>query len=276
MPQVERILSQIEGDHQTLLFSATLDGAVDRLVKRYQHDPVFHEVELPDEESTAMKHRFIGVTDDERVAVSADIAAGPERALLFVRTQRGAKRLVQQLAREGVEATMLHGGMSQGQRERSLQGFKTKSNAVLVATNVAARGIHVDGVDIVIHHDPPEDAKTYLHRSGRTARAGAEGIVVTLVSPEQRREVDMLRRMAGIPEAVVAMRPGDERLTDLASWVPPTEAPRAANDGSRDQPRVGRQGSRWHTGDRRTDSPPTPRRQDGGRRGQYRGYQPAR
>ena len=223
LPQVERILARIERQHQTLLFSATLDGAVDQLVRRYQHDPVFHAVAEAAESAPAITHRFVGVAEADRVAVAAEIAAGPERTLMFVRTQRGADRLAKQLAAEGVSAGVIHGGLSQPQRERALRAFSSGFAPVLVATNVAARGIHVDGIDIVVHHDPPEDAKTYLHRSGRTARAGASGLVVTLVSPEQLRDVNLLRREAGVRETVVAMAPGDARLADLEGWEPPLE-----------------------------------------------------
>ncbi|MBI5289240.1 MAG: DEAD/DEAH box helicase [Chloroflexi bacterium] len=223
LPQVEQILRRIQHEHQTLLFSATLDGAVDALVRRYQKDPVFHEAVTPEEEEPTMLHRFIGVSEEEKVGVAADIASGPNRTLLFVRTQRGAERLVKQLAVKGLEAGALHGGMSQPKRERALAAFSRGTMPVLVATNIAARGIHVDGVDIVVHHDPPEDTKTYLHRSGRTARAGASGIVVTLVAPEQMRDVNILRREAKVSEAVVPMSAGDARLGDLAGWTPPTE-----------------------------------------------------
>src|SRR5487761_2577650 len=149
MPQVERILGQIPGEHQTLLFSATLDGAVDQLVKRHQKDPVFHEFVSTEDDEVTMTHRFIGVADEEKVGVAADIAAGPGRTLMFVSTQRGAERLVRQLDVKGVAAGVIHGGLSQPKRERALHAFASGQNSVLVATNVAARGIHVDGVDIV-------------------------------------------------------------------------------------------------------------------------------
>ena len=228
MPQIERILDGIEEEHQTLLFSATLDGDVDRLVRKYQTDPVYHEAIVSDEEISEIQHRFIGVEPHEKVAVTAAIAAGPERTLLFVRTQRGADRLVNLLDREGIAAGTLHGGMSQNQRERSLRSFSTGRVPVLVATNIAARGIHVDGIDIVVHHDPPEDAKTYLHRSGRTGRQGAAGLVVTLVQPEEMREFNFIRRQAGIRSSVVPMGPTDERLADLSNWEPPIEEERPA------------------------------------------------
>ncbi|MBI5949032.1 MAG: DEAD/DEAH box helicase [Chloroflexi bacterium] len=224
LPQVERILDQIEHQHQTLLFSATLDGDIDRLVRKYQDNPVFHEAVSEEESPLEMKHRFLAVAEDEKVKVAADICAGPERTLLFVRTQRGADRLVKQLATEGVAAGAIHGGLSQPKRERALQSFARGTVPVLVATNIAARGIHVDGVDIVIHHDPPEDSKTYLHRSGRTARAGASGLVVTLVGPDQLRAVNILRRETGVRESVVPMIPGDLRLSDLAGWTPPQDS----------------------------------------------------
>ncbi|MCC7365042.1 MAG: DEAD/DEAH box helicase [Dehalococcoidia bacterium] len=223
LPQVRRILDRIPVRPQTLLFSATLDGEVDALVKRYQREPVFHEVVPEEDAGETMLHRFLGVSDEEKVRVTAAIAAGPERTLLFVRTQRSADRLARQLEREGIEAGVLHGGLSQPRRERALKAFADGTAPVLVATNIAARGIHVDGVDIVVHHDPPEDVKTYLHRSGRTARAGASGMVVTLVSPEQVGDVNLLRRQAGVREAIVPVDAGDPRLADLAAWTPPLE-----------------------------------------------------
>lgn len=223
LPQVRRILDGIGRGHQTLLFSATLDGDVDQLVRRYQHEPAFHEAIATEEETASAEHRFIGVEFRERTSVTAAITAGPERVLVFVRTQRGADRLVDQLAREGVAAVELHGGLSQPQRERALRAFSTGRVTVLVATNVAARGIHVDNIDIVLHYDLPADAKTYVHRSGRTARAGATGMVVTLVLADQLREVGALQQAAGIWEPVVAMRPSDPRLLNLAGWSPSNE-----------------------------------------------------
>ena len=249
MPQVERILEQVEGEHQTLLFSATLDGDVDKLVRRYQKEPIFQEVEADPEEEETMSHRFIGVQEAEKVAVAASIAAGPERTLMFVRTQRGADRLALQLDKEGVRAEALHGGLSQPKRERVLRSFANGSAPVLVATNLAARGLHVDDVNIVVHFDPPEEHKTYIHRSGRTARAGAAGVVVTLVTPAQTRDMDVLRRTAGLRETIVPMNATDPRLADLTAWEPPLEdhsakpvrantgAPAFAGNGGRGQRR---------------------------------------
>ncbi len=241
MPQVERILGRIEQQHQTLLFSATLDGDVDRLVKRHQDNPVRHEVVTGDENIPTMEHRFVGVTSETKVDVAVAITANAKRALLFVRTQRAADRLSRELVVAGIRAGALHGGLSQPQRERALRAFTGGMQPVLVATNIAARGIHVDGVEIVVHYDPPEDAKTYTHRSGRTARAGAEGVVVTLVEPAMAGHVAMLRRHAGIRESVVQMTPDDRRLKDLVAWTPPISEPMAkpASPVSASQPRAG-------------------------------------
>ena len=221
LPQVERILSQVEVEHQTLLFSATLDGDIDQLVRRFQTDPVFIEVEQPEEMVDTMKHRFIGVSEVEKLEVAVAIASGPERTLIFVRTQRNADRLVEQFARLGLRSMALHGGLSQAKRERALSAFQSGWAPVLVATNLAARGIHVDAIETVIHYDFPDEYKAYVHRSGRTARAGASGVVVTLVLPMEERAFADLRRRAGLTETLVAMKPDDERLRDLAGWEPP-------------------------------------------------------
>ncbi|MFN0094499.1 MAG: DEAD/DEAH box helicase [Dehalococcoidia bacterium] len=224
LPQVERILDQVEGDHQTLLFSATLDGAVARLIARYQHDPVHHDVVEQDQGDSPMLHRFIGVDVGRKLDTAVAIASGPERTLFFVRTQRAADRLAIQLSRAGLPVGCIHGRLSQGQRERALHEFSTGVARILVATNIAARGIHVDGIDIVCHYDIPEDVKTYMHRSGRTARAGATGIVVTLVEASEAKDIHSIRREAGVREAIVPIEPDDPRLADLAGWEPPLEA----------------------------------------------------
>ena len=231
LPQVERILKQVEGQPQTLLFSATLDGQVGALVRRYQHDPVHHEVASPTETVETLDQRFIGVSADDKVGVLAEICAGAQRALVFVRTTHGADRLAKQLDGEGLRAGAIHGRLAQGKRERTLATFAAGAAPVLVATNVAARGLHVDGIDVVVHFDPPEDHKTYLHRSGRTARAGEDGLVVTLVLPEQARDVARLQRDAGIDHAIVRMSPDDNRLADLAGWQPPVATPTSPGNG---------------------------------------------
>lgn len=225
LPQVRRILGQIDGKPQTLLFSATLDDAVGALVRQYQQDPVECAVTSDEEEPHELVQRFIGVAAEDRIAVTADIVAGARRALVFCSTTRGADRLVKALAGEGLRADTIHGRRSQSQRERVLAGFATGKVPVLVATNVAARGIHVDDVEVVVHFDAPEDTKVYLHRSGRTARAGAEGLVVTLVVPEMEQLLERLQRDVGTQQAVVTMRPGDSRLGDLRAWEPPLGEP---------------------------------------------------
>ena len=246
LPQVERILDQAPNRKQTLLFSATLDGAIGQLIRKYQRDPIHHEAIVPDEELPTMEHRFVGVDPIQKTQIAAAIAAGPERTIMFTRTQRGAERLERDLGRLGVEAGVIHGGLSQPRRERALHAFSTGRTRVLVATNIAARGIHVDGIDIVVHHDIPEDTKTYLHRSGRTARAGANGMVVTLVEPGQRGAINQLRREANVREAVVEMTPDDPRLGDLNGWQPPLEdlaAARAPRGGQGNfAPRTGEGG----------------------------------
>ncbi len=220
MPQVEWVLRRLERPHQTLLFSATLDGAVDRLVKRYLTDPVHHEVVSDTQTVAAMEHRFIQVHQMDKVKVAAAICRPHEKALVFVRTKRGADRLVEQLGKEGVKAAAIHGDLRQTNRERALADFSSGKLPVLVATDVAARGLHIDGVDVVVHYDPPEDQKAYLHRSGRTARAGSAGIVATLVLWNQVVEAEVIQRRLGLRIPIVEMFSNDARLADLAAWVP--------------------------------------------------------
>ena len=221
MPQVERILKQIEGTPQTLLFSATLDGAIGTLVRKYQHNPTSYEVESETITVDSLEQRFIGVQNDDRLDVASRICASATRALVFVRTTHGADRVAKQLAETGLRTAAIHGRLSQAKRERALEAFSAGQTPVLVATNVAARGLHVDGIDVVIHFDLPEDGKTYLHRSGRTARAGEDGLVVTLVLPEQMRDIAMIQRDAGLDLAIVSMRSDDARLSDLSAWEAP-------------------------------------------------------
>lgn len=224
LPQVERILKRIEGRPQTLLFSATLDGAVGALVRRYQQDPTRHEVASAAPTVDGLEQRFIGVQAEDKIDVASEICAGARRALVFVRTTRAADRVAKRLGRTGLRVAAIHGRLSQNRRESTLEAFRRGDSPVLVATNVAARGLHVDGVDVVVHYDPPEDHKTYLHRSGRTARAGEGGMVVTLVLPEQRPDVAVLQRDGGSNYSVVEMRSGDRRLLDLASWPAPRQS----------------------------------------------------
>jgi superfamily II DNA/RNA helicase len=218
MPQVQKILFRIEREHQTMLFSATLDGAVKRLVDRYMHDPVFHEVAEDEPTVEQMEHRFLLVHQLDKVKVAAAIARGTSRTLVFCRTKRGADRLVSQLRREGVRALAIHGDLRQGAREKALADFTSGKVTVLVATDVAARGIHVDDVEVVVHYDPAEDHKAYLHRSGRTARAGRSGVAVTLMLWNQENEARLVQRRLGLQVPFEEVFSNDPRLADLAAW----------------------------------------------------------
>jgi superfamily II DNA/RNA helicase len=223
MPQVEWVLRRAEQRSQTLLFSATLDGDVDNLVKRYMRDPVRHSVteDMPTVE--AMEHRFLFVHQLDKPKLAAAIARQNYKTLFFVRTKRGADRLAQQLRREGIKAEAIHGDLRQRERERGLAAFGAGTLPALVATDVAARGLHVDDIDVVVHFDPPEDHKAYLHRSGRTARAGKRGVAVTLVLWNQQVEVERIQKRLGIQQPVVEMLSNDPRLGRLAEWDPAVE-----------------------------------------------------
>jgi len=220
LPQVEWILRHVPGQHQTLLFSATLDGVVDTLIKRYQTDPAMHEVVSEQVTVEQMQHRFLQVHDMDKVKVAAAIILNSNRTIVFVRTKRAADRVAENLRREGVEAASIHGDLRQSQREKALKDFSDGKLKALVATDVAARGIHVDEVDVVIHYDPPEDSKAYLHRSGRTARAGAKGVVATLVMWNEELEVKRLLKRLKLDQPIVEVFSNDKRLADLASWDP--------------------------------------------------------
>jgi superfamily II DNA/RNA helicase len=220
LPQVEWILRRIEGDHQTLLFSATLDGAVDSLVTRYQNDPVRHEVEAREVTVEAMAHRFLAVHEMDSKRVVAAIVEGANRTMVFCNTKRACDRLSADLEKLGVSAQPIHGDLRQRQREKALKQFTDGKVKALVATDVAARGIHVDDVDVVIHFDPPDDHKTYLHRSGRTARAGGSGVAVTLVLWNQELEVKRMQKRLALDIPIVEVFSNDERLADLAGWDP--------------------------------------------------------
>ncbi len=224
MPQVEWILRRAEADHQTLLFSATLDGMVGGLISRYQNDPVMHEIAAGEATVEEMEHRFLAVHEMDRVKVAAAIIDGSNRTIVFSRTKWGADKLTRRLVEEGVNAAAIHGDLRQSQREKALGDFANGKVKALVATDVAARGIHVDDVDVVIHYDPPSDAKTYLHRSGRTARAGEAGVVVSLVVWNEELEVRKLLRRLGMKFPIVEVFSNDDRLADLHAWDPTEEA----------------------------------------------------
>ena len=223
-PQVEWVLRRTRSERQTLLFSATLDNAVDSLVRRFLRDPVHYEVDAEQPTVEAMQHRFIAVHQLDKPKLTAAITAAHDRVLIFVRTKRGAERLAEQLQREGVKADAIHGDRTQAQRERALEAFSDGRLPALVATDVAARGIHVESVDVVVHYDPAEDDKDYLHRSGRTARAGDSGLAVTLVLWNQMTITERLMRRLGLSQPIVEMLSNDPRLADLVSWDPEAEA----------------------------------------------------
>ncbi|MFI5035956.1 MAG: DEAD/DEAH box helicase [Acidimicrobiales bacterium] len=224
MPQVEWVLRRLaDRPHQTLLFSATLDGAIDRLVKRYLTDPVFHEVASDTQTVSAMVHHFLNVHQMDRVKVAATICRSFDKTLVFCRTKRGADRLVEQLTKEGIDAAAIHGDLRQSQREKALADFMSDRLPVLVATDVAARGLHIEAVDCVMHFDPPEDQKAYLHRSGRTARAGSTGVVVSLLLWNQIVEADVTMKRLGLRRPIVEVFSNDPRLADLANWEPTKE-----------------------------------------------------
>ncbi len=249
MPSVRRLLDQTPRGRQTVLFSATLDGDIAKLTAEYQQDPVRHEVgeESPDIKSAV--HKFWTVERLDRNPVVAEVVKAAWPAIIFCRTRHGADRLAKQLDKLGLKAAPIHGGRSQNQRNRALEDFTKGRVHALVATDVAARGIHVDGVASVIHYDPPEDHKAYVHRSGRTARAGAEGIVVSIVQPGQKNEFKKMQRLIGLDEPFTApeaeMLPegalaGDRELAPAGpAQREPQERNRPANRSGRSQRKHG-------------------------------------
>lgn len=252
LPQVRRLLDLVPGDGQRLLFSATLDDeSVRDLICRYLHDPVTHTV-APEPETVPATHHILYVEPADKAAVLAEIAARDGRTLLFARTQYGAEKLTRRLRDQGIRVAALHGGKAQNRRIRTLAAFADGGISALVATDIAARGIHVDAVSLVVHADPPAEAKDYIHRAGRTARAGASGTVITVVTPDQRAEVAALTRAAEVPVVEHTVRPGDREVRRLtgARTPPgpkpaktPEEAPAAARGHFRGQGARGRGGT---------------------------------
>ncbi len=273
LPAVRRLLDATPKDGQRLLFSATIDQAIDVIVKRYLRRPVVHAVDELAVQVPDTEHHALHVTVADKPAVIRTLASGLGRTMLFTRTKHGAKKLAKQLTAGGIPAVELHGNLSQGARERNLDSFASGHAKVLVATDIAARGIHVDEVALVVHVDPPTEHKAYLHRSGRTARAGARGTVVTLATPEQQRDVAKLARNAGVEHRVTAVDAAHPLLAELrgpqAPLVHHTPAPapevpgrksRRGRAGSRPKTRGGRaqRGGRSDLGDDATYD--TPRR----------------
>ncbi|ADB76417.1 DEAD/DEAH box helicase domain protein [Geodermatophilus obscurus DSM 43160] len=235
LPGVKRLMDRTPEVGQRLLFSATLDNGVDVLVKRYLSNPVTHSVDPAVAPVSTMTHHVLQVQTADKAEVVRQLASGLGRSVLFTRTKHQAKKLAKQLTASGIPAVDLHGNLSQNARERNLEAFTTGASRVLCATDIAARGIHVDDVALVVHVDPPAEHKAYLHRSGRTARAGAEGAVVTVSTPDQAGEVRTLARQAGIAPKVSVVRPGAAEITELtgpaAPHVEPAPAPEPQPQG---------------------------------------------
>ena len=231
LPGVTRIMKATPADGQRLLFSATLDNGVDKLVNQFMHSPKVHSVDEANSPVAAMTHHVFGAADAEtKKQLIEALASGTGRRILFMRTKHHAKKLALQLTAAGIPAVDLHGNLSQPQRDRNLAAFGAGDVRVLVATDVAARGVHVDDVELVVHVDPPMEHKAYLHRSGRTARAGSEGDVVTLVLPTQEKDLALLMRKAGIQAPTQRVTPNSDAVValigDRAEYVKPL--PRAA------------------------------------------------
>ena len=241
LPVVKELLDQTKSDGQRLLFSATLDGEVDTLVRRYLKDPARHEVAKAADTGPQAEHLAYSVSFPDKLKIAEAMASRPGRIIIFVRTQHGADRLADNLQHVGIQAEAIHGGLPQAARRRALEAFTDARSPVLVATDVAARGIHVDDVSLVLHYDPPADHKTYLHRSGRTARAGAAGVVVSLLLPDQVGQAKRRFRQAKLDPAVTRIRPGDQPITDLVAGgtfvepiVRPVRESRRPAGGARD------------------------------------------
>ncbi|MEJ2869504.1 DEAD/DEAH box helicase [Actinomycetospora sp. OC33-EN08] len=263
LPAVRRLLRRTPGDSQRLLFSATLDGEVDKVVKEFLRSPVTHSVDRAAEPVPDMTHHVFTVNAADRNAVVQELAGGLGRTMLFTRTKHAARKLSRKLTAAGIPAAELHGNLAQNARDRNLGWFRDGEVRVLVATDIAARGIHVDDVALVVHVDPPAEHKAYLHRSGRTARAGSAGDVVTLASPDQRGEVAKLTRQAGIKARTAQVAPGAREITALVGEPAPFATMPEAPVAPQQQPAAGSSsGSRSGRGRRRGGSGGA-----GGRRG---------
>jgi superfamily II DNA/RNA helicase len=233
LPDVKKILDQTKPGGQRMLFSATLDRDVDSLVKKYLKNPVTHS--LANEKSTAgnMTHHVLVMEQANKDAITASIAARKGKSIFFVRTKHGADKLAKRMNESGVAVGALHGGKTQAQRSRVLEGFKMGKTNALVATDVAARGIHVDDVSLVVHVDAPENHKDYLHRAGRTARAGAVGTVVTLSTHKQVKGVRGLAARAGVKLVETKVGPMDQNLVKITGAIEPSGVPIVATDGGK-------------------------------------------
>ncbi|WP_223286492.1 DEAD/DEAH box helicase [Kocuria atrinae] len=249
LPVVTRILSRTPKGSQRLLFSATLDNGVDTLVKKFLSNPVLHSADVAKAAVTTMDHHVLVVNNDDKQALIETLASGTGRRVMFTRTKYRAKKMAKKLNQSGIPAVDLQGNLSQNARDRNLAAFSNGEVRVLVATDVAARGVHVDDVELVVHIDPPAEHKSYLHRSGRTARAGASGSVITISTTEERGDVDKLMQKAGVRARIDAVSPGSEIVADLvgerAERVAYQPAPQSGNGGGQ-----GGRGSKPRSGGR--------------------------
>jgi superfamily II DNA/RNA helicase len=257
MPAVRRLIDQTSRDRQTVLFSATLDGDVAKLTRDYQHDPVRHEVGEETPDITSASHVFWNAKKEDRQSLTAQAVSAVWPAIIFTRTRHGADRLAKQLGRADLKAAAIHGGRSQNQRTRALADFAEGRVHALVATDVAARGIHVDGVALVVHYDPPEDFKTYVHRSGRTARAGEGGVVVSMIQADQKKDMRKMQRQIDLDEPLIdpdvramkSLSPAEERTLALAR--PGQDQPKkqgGGNNRNRNRKGVQKQGQSRNRG----------------------------
>ncbi|WP_309080950.1 DEAD/DEAH box helicase [Zhihengliuella sp.] len=288
LPMVRRILDRLPRGIQHMLFSATLDNGVDTLVKRYLDRPVTHSVDAPQAAVETMTHHVLVVDADEKKDLVRELAAGAGRRIMFMRTKHHAKKMALWLSKSGVPAVDLHGNLSQNARDRNLAAFSAGDAKVLVATDVAARGVHVDGVELVVHIDPPTEHKSYLHRSGRTARAGSEGAVVTISTYEQQREVSTLLKAAGISvpfqrvspddDAVLAIRGAEAEAVEYVAPQPRQQQARPKADrprGGGDGQGEGRRGGRSRRRPGSAEAPAAQRAQGEGRRSRPQRSEPA-
>lgn len=270
LPGVERLLGQIPADAQHMLFSATLDHGVDKVVERFLHDPKVHSVDDATSPVDEMTHHVFEITKGDKPEIVRTLASGAGKRILFTRTKFQAKKLAQSLTKQGIPCAQLHGNLNQNQRDRNLAAFETGEVNVLAATDVAARGIDVSGVELVVQVEPPEDPKAFLHRSGRTARAGNQGDVVTLVLPEQRRETRFMLRKAGIkvkPVAVTAKSPEvlelvGERAEKIDGWELSPLKKKTKPLPKKGKGRNKRGGETETAGSRRSDAPKRRKRQE--------------
>jgi superfamily II DNA/RNA helicase len=269
LPAVSALLDQIPSDGQRLLFSATLDGDVDKLVRKYLHDPVTHSVASAAAPVETMDHHLLVVDREHRHDVIAQVAGRMGRTIMFVRTKHGVDNLAKRLARVGVRAGALHGGKTQSARTRTLADFRSGKVGVLIATDVAARGIHVDDVSLVVHVDPAADHKDYLHRAGRTARAGERGTVATLVAQGEVRNTERMMRRAGVRPQRTRVFVGDDALSRITGAQAPSGIPVAPEpEASRPQRRGHRPGQGRHGGGQAGQGR---RHQDGSRQSRHEG-----